>query len=61
MPLLEGQAVDFKGEEYRVVGQLPAPAGSRPQVVVAALGPQMLRLTGRMADGTAIWMGSLSS
>ena len=57
MPLLAGQPVDFKGEEYRVVGQLPEPERPRPQVVVAALGPQMLRLTGRLADGTAIWMG----
>jgi 5,10-methylenetetrahydromethanopterin reductase len=28
-----------------------------PPVLVAALGPQLLRLTGRLADGTAIWMG----
>jgi alkanesulfonate monooxygenase SsuD/methylene tetrahydromethanopterin reductase-like flavin-dependent oxidoreductase (luciferase family) len=26
-------------------------------VLVAALGPQMLRLAGRHADGTALWMG----
>lgn len=30
---------------------------SRPPVIVAALGPQMLKLAGRMADGTATWMG----
>jgi alkanesulfonate monooxygenase SsuD/methylene tetrahydromethanopterin reductase-like flavin-dependent oxidoreductase (luciferase family) len=29
----------------------------RPSVVVAALGPQMLKLAGRLADGTATWMG----
>ena len=28
-----------------------------PSVLVAALGPQLLRVTGRLADGTAIWMG----
>jgi alkanesulfonate monooxygenase SsuD/methylene tetrahydromethanopterin reductase-like flavin-dependent oxidoreductase (luciferase family) len=27
-----------------------------PDVLVAALGPQMLRLTGKMADGTITWM-----
>jgi alkanesulfonate monooxygenase SsuD/methylene tetrahydromethanopterin reductase-like flavin-dependent oxidoreductase (luciferase family) len=27
-----------------------------PPVVVAALGTQMLNLTGRLADGTALWM-----
>ena len=26
-------------------------------MVVAALGPQMLRLAGQLADGTAVWMG----
>jgi 5,10-methylenetetrahydromethanopterin reductase len=32
-------------------------AGARPpDVLVAALGPQMLKLAGRMADGTATWM-----
>jgi F420-dependent oxidoreductase-like protein len=57
IPLLEGSAVEFKGEEYRVTGQLPAQGPERPPVVVAALGPMMLRLTGRLADGTAVWMG----
>ena len=27
-----------------------------PKVVVAALGPVMLKLAGRLADGTATWM-----
>jgi F420-dependent oxidoreductase-like protein len=55
MPLLEGQPVSFQGEEYRVQGGLAATGSSRPTVVVAALGPQMLRLTGAMADGTSTW------
>jgi alkanesulfonate monooxygenase SsuD/methylene tetrahydromethanopterin reductase-like flavin-dependent oxidoreductase (luciferase family) len=29
-------------------------------VLVAALGPAMLRLCGRLADGTATWMGGLA-
>lgn len=55
MPLLEGQPVSFQGEEYRVQGGLAANGSSRPTVVIAALGPQMLRLTGSMADGTSTW------
>ncbi|MFZ4718194.1 MAG: TIGR03564 family F420-dependent LLM class oxidoreductase [Ilumatobacteraceae bacterium] len=55
MPLLEGQPVQFQGEEYRVQGGLAAPGSSRPSVVVAALGPQMLRVTGQLADGTSTW------
>ncbi|MDQ3548129.1 MAG: TIGR03564 family F420-dependent LLM class oxidoreductase [Chloroflexota bacterium] len=57
-PLLRQEAVEFTGEEYRINGyQLSLPGANPPPVLVAALGPQMLKLTGRMADGTAIWMG----
>jgi hypothetical protein len=54
---LSGQPVQFKGEEYRVQFQLTVPGAQKRAVVVAALGPQMLKLAGRMADGTATWMG----
>jgi 5,10-methylenetetrahydromethanopterin reductase len=57
-PLLRGEATVFQGEEYRLDGYaLAIPGATPPQLLVAALGPQMLRLTGRLADGTAIWMG----
>ncbi len=56
-PLLDGQTARFRGEEYRVSAQLNVPGATRPQILVAALGPQMLRLTGRLADGTITWMG----
>ncbi len=55
MPLLEGQPVKFEGEEFRVQGAIAAVGSSRPSVVVAALGPQMLRVTGSMTDGTSTW------
>jgi F420-dependent oxidoreductase-like protein len=55
-PLLRGEAVSYEGEEYRVNAQLDVPDAEPPSVVVAALGPQMLRLTGRLADGTATWL-----
>ena len=54
MPLLEGQPVSFQGEEYRVQGALAANGSSRPTVVIAALGPQMLRLTGSDRKSTRL-------
>jgi len=56
-PLLAGEAVRFRGEEFRVAAQLTVGGATKPPVIVAALGPQMLKLAGRMADGTATWMG----
>ncbi len=56
-PLLGGEAVHYQGREYRVSLQLGVPGVRAPQVLIAALGPQMLDLAGRMADGTAIWLG----
>jgi 5,10-methylenetetrahydromethanopterin reductase len=57
MPLTRGEAVNFDGEEYRVHGvQLTIPGASDLPVVVAALGPQMLKLTAEFADGTNTWM-----
>jgi alkanesulfonate monooxygenase SsuD/methylene tetrahydromethanopterin reductase-like flavin-dependent oxidoreductase (luciferase family) len=57
MPLLEGKQVSFRGEEYRVNATVQVAGAERPQVLVAALGPQMLKLAGTMADGTVTWMG----
>ena len=57
-PLLAQEEARFEGEEYTVRGyQLTIHGATPPPVLVAALGPQMLRLAGKMADGTAIWMG----
>ncbi len=55
MPLLEGKPVGFQGEEFRVQGAVSVTGGSRPSVLVAALGSQMLRVTGALADGTSTW------
>jgi F420-dependent oxidoreductase-like protein len=55
-PLLRGEPAKFEGEQYRVnAGLAVAGAGTVP-LVVAALGPVMLRLAGRFADGTITWM-----
>ena len=57
-PALAQQPVTFAGEEFRPNGyQLRVLGATPPPVLVAALGPQMLRLAGRRAAGTAIWMG----
>lgn len=56
--LLAGETVTFQGEELRISGYgLTVPGATPPPVLVAALGPQMLRLAGRLAGGTAVWMG----
>ncbi len=56
-PLLRGELVNFDGEEFRVANlQVAVPGVSDIPVVVAALGEHMLRLTGRLADGTSTWM-----
>ena len=55
MPLLEGKPVSHAGEAFRVNGAVDVPGGSRPGVVVAALGEQMLNVTAALADGTLTW------
>ncbi len=57
IPLINGETASFKGEEYRVNGvTLSVPGAEKPPVVVAALGPLMLKLAGELADGTTTWM-----
>lgn len=55
MPLLRGEASAFAGETLTAQGGIEVPADP-PPVLVAALGPRMLELTGREADGTITWM-----
>jgi len=57
-PLLAGKRVEHAGERYRASLQLGSPGGEPPPVLLAALGPAMLRLAGAAADGAAIWLGS---
>ena len=57
--LLRGEAVSYAGTEYRVNAQVSVLAVRPPPVLVAALGPAMLRLCGRLADGTITWMGGI--
>lgn len=56
LPLLREGKVSFAGDVYKVNANLEANgAPNPPSVVVAALGPKMLQLTGANADGTATW------
>ncbi len=54
-PLLAGEDPKFTGETVSARGALGVRAEA-PPVLVAALGPQMLKVTGRLADGTVTWM-----
>jgi F420-dependent oxidoreductase-like protein len=54
-PLLEGRPADSTGEFWTARGSLEIPAPA-PEVYIAALGPQMLRLAGRRTKGTLTWM-----
>jgi F420-dependent oxidoreductase-like protein len=58
MPALRGETVSFQGETLAVTMFAPVKlAGADPPpVLVAALGPQMLRLAGGQTDGTITWM-----
>jgi 5,10-methylenetetrahydromethanopterin reductase len=54
-PLLAGRAVQMSGQHYRVQQEPSLPPDVKPPpVLVAALAPQMLRLAGELADGTAL-------
>jgi 5,10-methylenetetrahydromethanopterin reductase len=57
MPLLRGETVSYQGEQYTVQGlTLDIPVATELPVVVAALGPAMIKLTAELADGTNTWM-----
>ena len=55
-PLLAGQAAQAVGETVTTRGALQIPGAPAPDVYLAALGPQMLRLAGRRTAGTLTWM-----
>lgn len=56
LPLLAHESVDAPGEIVTTRGQLQLTNAPTPQVYVAALGPQMLRVAGRRTAGTVTWM-----
>jgi 5,10-methylenetetrahydromethanopterin reductase len=56
LPLLAGQPAEAEGEFWTTRGSLQVPGAPTPDVYIAALGPQMLRLAGRRTAGTLTWM-----
>ena len=63
LPMLHGEAVSVEGEVLKCVSIAPLdiPGSTPPPVLVAALGPAMLRLAGAHADGTVTWMTGIST
>ncbi|TDW87587.1 F420-dependent oxidoreductase-like protein [Kribbella pratensis] len=55
-PLLQGETVDHHGETYTAIGAIDLPGAQAPSVLIAALGPAMLKVAGELADGTITWM-----
>ena len=57
--LLAGETVDFSGEDFAVhsMGRVSAPTFPVP-VLVAALGPRLLRVARDVAGGTITWMAN---
>jgi F420-dependent oxidoreductase-like protein len=60
--LLRGEQVAFAGQEFTVnAGPLPLPEGLEVPVLVAALGPRLLRVAGQYTAGTIPWMANAQS
>jgi F420-dependent oxidoreductase-like protein len=53
--LLATGTASFQGETWSYDGTAARPSGGVPKVMIAALGPQMLRVAGRRTDGTVLW------
>ncbi len=58
MPLVSDGSVDYDGESTKAHARFFKPPANSVRVLVAALGPQALKVTGRLADGTVLaWVG----
>ena len=60
-PALEGQPVAVKGETLQantLMGPLRVDDAGPVPILVAALGPALLRVAGELADGTLTWMAA---
>jgi len=55
--LLRGEDADFEGEDWsaHTQGRMVQPRQVVP-VLIAALGPRLLRVAGELADGVVLWM-----
>lgn len=58
LPLLNDGHVDFRGELFSTTATIFKKPEHSPSVLVAALGPQALKVAGKMAAGTTLaWVG----
>ena len=57
-PQLRGEAVSFSGQTLQVNAQARGEVPHRVPLLLAALGPRLLRVAGELADGTILWMGN---
>lgn len=55
--LLAGERALHRGQDFRIAAQIDPRGAAAPPILLAALGPNMLELAGRCADGVAIWLG----
>jgi 5,10-methylenetetrahydromethanopterin reductase len=55
-PLIRAGSASHQGREYRVNASVSVPGATPCPILVAALAPKMLALTGAEADGTITWM-----
>ncbi len=53
--LLDGGSASFQGDIWSFDAQGSKPSAGTPKVMIAAMGPQMLKLAGRRSDGTILW------
>ena len=56
LPLLEDQQVQAAGEMIITEASLRFPGITAPAVMLAALGPRMLKLAGSRTEGTVLWV-----
>jgi F420-dependent oxidoreductase-like protein len=56
--LLRGERVDVTGDELALHGVQAQSIPHPVPVLVAALGPRLLRVAGEVADGTILWMAN---
>lgn len=58
LPALRERKVSFEGDIWsaEVEGLNGTPEATPPPVLVAAMGPRMMRLAGARADGTILWL-----
>lgn len=55
LPLLAGETVNFTGDTVTSIGAVNVDAPGPPPVLLAALGPRMLRIAAERSAGTITW------